>query len=588
MAQSVETPPDVIAGVRDDPTAFVLGGSGGLRRRSHGAVGTWLGLAVVAVLVAIPLRGLYRFTGGTMEEGFMLYFPERIARGDVPNVDFLHLYGPGSLQVLSGWYGVFGHNLAAERTFGLLQHIGIILALFTLARAWGRFAATAVGTLSVFYVLTPIALTAMAWNGGLALTLWSAVFVVRAVHLDDECEPSESSSERTRWLGRRRWAWVAAGILAGVALTYRPDLVVAVGLLFGWAFWKRADSRRPALVGAAVGLLPMWVHLVAAGPVDAFRGMVIDPVFHLRAGRELPRPPSWSRLDGGLQAVAEEIPPWWKFPHFTASQTLFLWFFLMLIAACGLLVLAVVLRRHEITGRTTALLAVGLISVGILPQGLQRPDSAHLLWVTCVPFPVLVPATMEILARWRPRLDLRRAATAGAGVALLVTFCFTSLFTFRYYLLHTRVGLGQVPQAFRVQRDDRYFYLGDSRAFQGVQAAVDELDRLAEPGDRLLVGPSDLRRTWYSDVFIYWLFPELEPATYYIEMDPGLANEEGSSLASDVASADFVILTGLWDGWMEPNSSMDFGSDAPNQVLRDEFCIVGDYAEGQAVLYQRC
>ena len=56
----------------------------------------------------------------------------------------------------------------------------------------------------------------------------------------------------------------------------------------------------------------------------------------------------------------------------------------------------------------------------------------------------------------------------------------------------------------------------------------------------------------------------------------------------DVAAADFVILTGLWDGWMEPNSSMDFGSDAPNRVLRDQFCIVGDYADGQAILYRRC
>ena len=102
----------------------MLGGSGGLRRRSQGALGTWLGIAIVAVLVAIPLRGLYRFTGGTMEEGFMLYFPERIARGDVPNVDFLHLYGPGSLHVLTGWYELFGHSLPAERTFGLLQHLG--------------------------------------------------------------------------------------------------------------------------------------------------------------------------------------------------------------------------------------------------------------------------------------------------------------------------------------------------------------------------------------------------------------------------------------------------------------------------------
>ena len=168
--------------VRDDDTAFVLGGTGGLRRRDRGALGTWLGIAIVGVLVAIPLRGLYRFTGGTMEEGFMLYFPERIARGDVPNVDFLHLYGPGSLHVLTGWFELFGYSLPAERTFGLLQHLGIIFGLFTLARAWGRATATAVAALAVFYVMTPIALTAMAWNGGLALTLWSTVLVVRGLH----------------------------------------------------------------------------------------------------------------------------------------------------------------------------------------------------------------------------------------------------------------------------------------------------------------------------------------------------------------------------------------------------------------------
>jgi len=588
MARTVDSTPDVLGpatsdaatdaggsrGVRDDVTAFVLGGSGGLRRRAAGAAGTWAGLALVGMLVAIPLRGLYRFTGGTMEEGFMLYFPERVARGDVPNVDFLHLYGPGSLHVLAGWYGIFGHHLAAERTFGLLQHLGILLALFTLARAWGRLAATIVASLAVFYVLTPIALTAMAWNGGLALTLWSTVFAVRALHVDGV---------------RRRRAWVVAGVLAGLAVTYRPDLVVALGLVYGWLLWRHADCRRPVLAGAVVGLVPMWVHLALAGPVRAFEGMVLDPVFRLRAGRELPRPPSWARLDGGLQAVAEEIPPWWRLPHLSAPQTIFCWFFLMLLVAAGLLALAILLRRRsEPTGRSTVLLATALVAVGILPQGLQRPDSAHLLWVTCVSFPFLVPAVVELLARWWPRADARRLVVAAGSFAVLFTFTFTALFTFRYYLLHTRIGLGQVPSPFKVQRDDRYFYLGDVRAFEGVQAAVDELDRRAQPGDRLLVGPSDLRRTWYSDVFIYWLFPELEPATYFIEMDPGLANAEGSSLADDVASADWVILTGLWDGWMEPNASMEFGSDRPNQVLRERFCEIGNYADGQAVLYQRC
>lgn len=557
-----------------DPVAFVLGGRGGLRRRSAGAGGTWIGLALVGVLMAIPLRGLYRFTGGTMEEGFMLYFPERIARGDVPNVDFLHLYGPGSLHALLGWYELFGYSLPAERTFGLLQHLGIIAALFALARPWGRMAATIVAGLSVFFVMTPIALTAMAWNGGLALTLWSAVFALRAVHLDDA-------------RGRRR-AWVVAGALAGLALTFRPDLALAAGLVLGWFVWGPAARRRPLAIGAAVGLIPMWVHLVMAGPAAAFRGMFLDPVFRLRAGRALPRPPSWGRLDGGLQAVAEEIPPWWKVPHLSASHTLFLWFFLMLIGTFVLLGGALWMHRRAPTARSLVLVAVGLVSLGILPQALQRPDSAHLNWVSCVSWPFAVVAVAEVLARWRPTLTRRQVVAAGGVVMVVAMLTFTALFTFRYYLLHTRVGLGQVPSAFKVERDGRYFYLGDYEAYVAVQAAVDELDARADPGDRLLVGPLDLRRTWYSDVFVYWLFPELEPATYYIEMDPGLANAEGSSLAADVASADYVILTGLWAGWLEPNASMDFGSDAPNQVLRDEFCVVDRWENDQAVLYEHC
>jgi hypothetical protein len=558
-----------------DAVAFVLGGTGGLRRRDRGAWGTWLGIAIVAALVAIPLRGLYRFTGGTMEEGFMLYFPELVGDGKVPNVDFLHLYGPGSLHALLGWYELVGYSLPAERTFGLLQHLGIIFGLFTLARAWGRLAATAVAALSVFYVLTPVALTAMAWNGALALTLWSAVFALRGRHLDDA--------------RARRRSWLVAGGLAGLALTFRPDLGLALALVLGWFLWREAASRRPLVIGLVVGLLPMWVHLVMAGPGPAFEGMFLDPVVHLRAGRELPRPPSWNRLDGGLQAVAEEIPPWWRLPHFTASQTLFLWFLLMVLITFAVLAFALWLRRRSgATARADVLLVVALISVGILPQALQRPDSAHLNWVTCVSFPFAVVVVAEAIGRRWPDWDRRRAVSAGIATALTVTFAVTALFTFRYYLLHTRIGLEQVPSPFKVERDGRYFYLGDREAYLAVQAAVDELATRAEPGDRLLVGPLDLRRTWYSDVFIYWLFPELEPATYFIEMDPGLANAEDSGLAEDVASSDFVILTGLWAGWMEPNDSMEFGSDAPNQVLAEQFCVVDRWEDDQAILYERC
>ena len=557
-----------------DPTAFVLGGRGGLRRRDRGALRTWAAISIVAVLVAIPLRGLYRFTGGTMEEGFMLYFPERIIKGDVPNVDFLHLYGPGSLHVLAGWYELFGNSLAAERTFGLLQHVAIIFGLFTLARPWGRVAATLVGSFAVFYVLTPIGLTAMAWNGGLALTLWCAVFAVRSTYVAGRRQPL---------------ARIAAGVLGGMALTYRPDLVLAVGAVLAWLIWSQRASWRAAGAGLVVGLTPLWFHLAVAGPRAAWQGMVVDPVVHLRAGRELPRPPSWDRLDGALQAIAESQPPWWELPHVRASQAIFLWFMAMLVGTIGLLVLAVQQhRRGRRDGRATVLLVVALVSVGILPQALQRPDSTHLTWVTCISWPFAVIAVAEVVQRRWPHTSMRRAATAGALFTLVLTYVVTSLFTFRHYLLHTRAGYGLVPATFEINRDGRNFYFGAPRAALASQQVINDLDGLARPGDRLFVGPADLSRTWYSDAVFYWLFPEMEPATYFIEMDPGLANAEDSRLADDLATADFVILTSFWAGWREPNASMDFGSPEPNEVLAEHFCQYREYQDGLVRLYYRC
>ena len=49
----------------------------------------------------------------------MLVFPERVLQGDIPNRDFLHLYGPGSLWALAGAFKVFGVSLLTERLFGL-------------------------------------------------------------------------------------------------------------------------------------------------------------------------------------------------------------------------------------------------------------------------------------------------------------------------------------------------------------------------------------------------------------------------------------------------------------------------------------
>ena len=75
-------------------------------------------------------------------------------------------------------------------------------------------------------------------------------------------------------------------------------------------------------------------------------------------------------------------------------------------------------RRGRRDGRATVLLVVALVSVGILPQALQRPDSTHLTWVTCVSWPFAVVAVADVVQRRRPRATMRRAVAAGAAFTL--------------------------------------------------------------------------------------------------------------------------------------------------------------------------
>ena len=84
------------------------------------------------------------------------------------------------------------------------------------------------------------------------------------------------------------------------------------------------------------------------------------------------------------------------------------------------------------------------------------------------------------------------------------------------------------------------------------------------------------------------MFPELVPATYYIEMDPGLADRAGSGLADDIATADFVVLTNIWTGWHEPNASDEHLSDEGNQAIADHFCLVERFEDNLVLLFERC
>src|SRR3954468_15218247 len=129
------------------------------------ALRRWLPIGIVTVVVLLPLRGLLRAPGPPMEEGFMLIFPEEVLHGAIPNRDFLHLYGPGSLWVLAAVFKAVGTSMWSERAVGLVQQLALIAGVYAITRPWGRRVAVGGAAITAVMILPPAGLTAMAWVG---------------------------------------------------------------------------------------------------------------------------------------------------------------------------------------------------------------------------------------------------------------------------------------------------------------------------------------------------------------------------------------------------------------------------------------
>jgi hypothetical protein len=552
----------------------------GARGRRREQLLDLLTFGALAVVVLLPLRGMLRTQGPPMEEGFMLVFPELVLQGKAPHRDFLHLYGPGSLWLLAAWYWVLGVTLEVERWFGFLQLLAFGAGLAVLARRWGRLAVVVAGATGLVVMIASSRLIALAWVGGVALGLLSLHAALRAREL------AVAGDRR-----RARQRAVAAGLLAGGALLFRPDLVLACAAGLGTVFVVGFDRdlRRRMVIAGVIGLTPYAALLAWAGPGNAVRGLVIEPVFELRGGRRLPIPPPADAYAGWNQGFPDLDPPPWPFNFLRGPLQLRLWFFL-LVAIVAFLVLVAVWRMRERPRLPTAwvLAAVAGFSLGMIPQAIQRADSTHFGWAGAVPmafFPIAIAEVLRGRLRWS-----QTARVALGGAVMLATLLFViPWFTARMYadLVYNTFGRHRI--AFEVEAGSRRFYYGRDDIASDARALLTDIPTYGRAGDRVFVGNVDLSKTPYSDAWLYYLLlPDYEPATRYIEMDPGVANADDSGLADDLASADLAILTRGFDDYHEPNATLDPGSQEPNDVLHREFCRVADYPNGMVELWVRC
>ena len=539
----------------------------------------WIILAVAVIAYLLPLRALLHAPGAAMEEGFMLVFPDRVLHGAIPNKDFLYLYGPGSLWALAGIYKVFGTHLLVERFAGLAQLVGMAFAAGLLVRWWGRWVAVAAVLLNVVFVMPSLQLVAIPWTGAAALALGALVALLQARH--DTVHHSARGDRAARYA-------LFGGVLAGFAMLFRIDIGLALvlgGTAALWALPRRIVRR--ALAGTAIGLAPYLVQLATAGVGNVWRGMIVDPIFHLRAARHLPVPPDPNHLVGVARVIAA-VDRSWPLPRLTPAQQLFVWFVLLAVLAVGLVVFAIWrVRRDPESFRARVLLASALFGIGLFPQAVQRADSAHLAWVSGTIIVLLPAAAAELASVIRPAWPAPRVGfVTGLSVLVLVALLLPS-YTARRYVTAVQDSIHSQDNI-KITSEGRSWYVGDDPAFaRSITSLLRAVERDVKPGSRVIVGNTDMRRVPYNDTFLYYLLPRYVPGTASMEFEPGLTNRKGTTLTGEMERADAFIASDRWLTWDEPNSAMKPGDPGPAVVLHRDFCQQEDFGNGFK-LFLRC
>ena len=472
-------------------------------------------LLTLAALLVILLWPAFRLPGQREDEGILLVYPEMFLKGHLPYRDFESVYGPGSLLMLSGAYSVVGANVFVERAVGLIYRLLILLALFGIAQRWGTLIGAVCGLLAVM-LLGATEVWANTWFTGMAFAL-CALWVMADV------------DSRARCFG--------AGLLGGIALLCRCDFALVLTAAFlPLSVVMRRTKKKWFLAGAAVGLLPLFYFAIAVGPMQLVDSLFLLPVIRIGPRGHLPI----------SNASAETV---WVFCFY-------------LVASFANIVFAWHNLRRTHSERGCLLLGAALLGLGLIHYPLSRFDSGHVFNAALVSF-VLLPLSLWVFV---------------SGLAGRLQGWFKVIATLAVVVIAIQLlKLRPREEGVFIKENNRSFPVAKNQLPQAADQVVAELQRVSVAGQFLFVGPADLRRTRYCDTWLYHLFPQLPPASYFLQMDAGAANAPGSRLAGDVARADWLVLNRAWDLLYEPNRSAEFGPDEPNRVVRAEFDVWREY-----------
>jgi hypothetical protein len=450
-----------------------------------------LRLVVLALLSTAFAAIDYRAGIGPHDEGLMLQWGHRIASGEWPYRDFWCNYLPGA---------------------PLLQAaLGDSLVVWRVVRA---------ALAGLCAVLAYLLVRRETVNDRWALGAWAGVTAAMAWPLTPGPNAPALALALARLLAaRRRRGW--AGILAGLAFLFRPEIGVAAALgawiLDGRRSWTPVLS---AAFVAVVGLLPFLV----VSP-----GELLSQTFGFAFQQH-------------LQHLPFPLAPHTTDPNKVLERT-----FPALLVVFTVLWGAAVLPR----GRGGAL--VGLMVVGLVYL-LARTDEFHL-----VPLAAVLAIALAAAAAREGRMVLKVALAA--GLALIVAHGLDR-------------QLGKVTDATALAGVDL-------PTVDGVRTAPDDAHALAElatavgrrskPGDPLLSAPPRYDRVRVGDTLLYTLLDRTNPTRYDV-VQPGVVTT--AKVQREMRAALQRTQTKLIVRWLAPvaRQTEDNGSGKSSGVrLLDDY-----------------
>ena len=490
---------------------------------------------LMAVTLLLPLTILvrqycqYNFFG-LQDEGILLTYPDLMLRGYIPYVDFATVYTPGNYYILAAVYRIFGESVSIERSIGIVYWFLTVSAIFLIGLRVSPATAVLSALIALGYVSLFDAPAALPHFAAYAVMLFAMLLL--------------SKSADANGVAAKLYAFFA-GLLAAATIWLKQDIgaVAIIATLTGASALDFARVRA-LLSGFALAAGVLLMFVLGLG-LDKFVGSVIVGALRTAPGVALPITLNLSVvvvfICVGANIVAAYLAAGAGVPKHLLCLT-------RSIATMSAGLSLAALHRfgpYDVSYLGVPIVGLTLVSLNIATTTLVRTGSAALL---AIYFSTgLLPVLVGHLA-WPHRSGVRISHVVSEG----------------------RV----VPWA---------LFAADSTDPQPI---LDRINVSSREGEKLFVGPRDLRFTVQNDAVLYYLLPKLRPASRYIEMSAGRANRFDSGLSGELSSADWIILTSQFDDHIEPNASRIPGSPEPNEVIRSHFCLRSRHGFWQ--LLQRC